>query len=668
MNNKFNPIAIHILPGCSTYIRKVLIEDEWYLFNGKYKEVNGKLLINDSYSVPENFYSNKINIQAIVGKNGSGKSSVIEVILRLINNLAYLLISEVHTDTNLYFVNELNAEFFYEIDERINSLKCDNNKVYLNQGNGYISVGSYLDVKDELFHDSIGQGVLLKEAIPLLQKFFFTIVNNYSFHAYNASDFQEEFEDREHVWLNGVFHKNDGYLTPLVLNPYRNLGKIDMEGEKKLTNIRLASLFYLFKKEGIALIPEYEFHFLIFNLDTSYVRDKYIIQEGHSAEKKEIQVNINNTKKDIFNCTLKCYFDTIIEDDRLEHAYKYLVYKTFSISSKYPNYHSYFKAAPTTFNLDCSESNKSEIKELVNKIKSDTSHTTIKIRQTLKYIDFIKSNIGTLVTEEREYQYFQTIEQEYIDYRPKDTSIFNKLTDIDTLIANFPPPFYKITITLKTTKDEDVTFDKMSSGERQFLFYISTLIYHLKNLDSVINGDESVHYKYVNIVLEEVELYFHPEYQRQFISKLIHYIEACHFDKLEYFNFIIATHSPFILSDIPHDNIMFLDKGKQVNVKNLTTFGANIHDMLRNSFFMENGLIGDFAKSQIKRVLCFLDNKCDQSPCTQTEIKQVIEMIGEPLIRDRLLSMFNVKFGVDEVEQLKVRIKELESQVNKPKQ
>lgn len=148
----------------------------------------------------------------------------------------------------------------------------------------------------------------------------------------------------------------------------------------------------------------------------------------------------------------------------------------------------------------------------------------------------------------------------------------------------------------------------MSSGERQFLFYMSTLLYHLKNLDSVTEGDESVHYKFVNIIMEEVELYFHPEYQRQFISKLIKYIEACHFTNLDYFNIIIATHSPFILSDIPQDNIMFLDKEKQVNdTVGLSTFGANIHDMLRHSFFLKEGSMGAFAVDRINDTIDYLN-------------------------------------------------------------
>lgn len=88
-----------------------------------------------------------------------------------------------------------------------------------------------------------------------------------------------------------------------------------------------------------------------------------------------------------------------------------------------------------------------------------------------------------------------------------------------------PPSFFDIRIELSKSDGAVIYFDKMSSGERQFLFYMSTILYHVRNLDSVVDDVESVHYNYVNIVLEEVELYFHPEYQRQFIDKLINYLK-----------------------------------------------------------------------------------------------------------------------------------------------
>ncbi len=451
MKVEFNLIAIHILPGCAKHIRKILNEDEWFFFNKKYKEKNGEILINNSYSIPVNFYSNKINIQAIVGKNGSGKSSVIEILLRLINNLAYELISNTDLDNELHFVLDIQAELFFETGGNINSLKCIENKVYLDQGDGnYIVVDKYVAINKDLSKYNLGGPNSLSAAIPLLQKFFFTIVNNYSFHAYNAYDFLEEYENRENVWLNGLFHKNDGYLTPLVLNPFRDLGKIDMEREKNLTNNRLASLFYRFKKEGINFIPDYEFQFLTFNINLNHVKNKYQYYQQkkgvRSLKKREKVVAAQNNKPDIFNTTLKYYFGTIKEDARIEQAYKYLVYKTYSISAKYPNYSKFVKIDLDQFNSYCHASERPKIKDLVDKIKSDPSHTTLKIRQTLKFIDYI--------TNHSDDQYLKTLGEDYIEYMPKDDSIFIGLTNFDILIASFPPPFYKVSIYLKSLNGE----------------------------------------------------------------------------------------------------------------------------------------------------------------------------------------------------------------------
>lgn len=42
-------------------------------------------------------------------------------------------------------------------------------------------------------------------------------------------------------WIKGVFHKNDGYLAPLVLNPKRTKGNIDINIENHLAKSRLMS-------------------------------------------------------------------------------------------------------------------------------------------------------------------------------------------------------------------------------------------------------------------------------------------------------------------------------------------------------------------------------------------------------------------------------------------
>ena len=58
----------------------------------------------------------------------------------------------------------------------------------------------------------------------------------------------------------------------------------------------------------------------------------------------------------------------------------------------------------------------------------------------------------------------------------------------------------------------------------------------------------------------------------------------------------MITHSPFILSDIPHSNILCMDnEGVQISRK---TFGGNIHEMLGDAFFMES-TIGALAQKHI---------------------------------------------------------------------
>lgn len=44
--------------------------------------------------------------------------------------------------------------------------------------------------------------------------------------------------------MNGLFHKNDGYQTPLVITPYRKNGNIDSNTERTLSKERLMALLF----------------------------------------------------------------------------------------------------------------------------------------------------------------------------------------------------------------------------------------------------------------------------------------------------------------------------------------------------------------------------------------------------------------------------------------
>ena len=147
----------------------------------------------------------------------------------------------------------------------------------------------------------------------------------------------------------------------------------------------------------------------------------------------------------------------------------------------------------------------------------------------------------------------------------------------------------------------------------------------------------------INLVFDEMELCFHPEYQRTFVNNLISYIQRMELNKTFSFNIILTTHSPFILSDIPACNILALKDGEPDELfKNEKTLAANIYDILNNGFFMSN-FIGEFSSRLIGEIITKL-NTCNVISLEQQEIlyKQ-ISLIGDDFVHIKLLEKLDLR-------------------------
>ena len=94
----FKLLAIRVLPECAQYIRKCLVENRFYYLNNDFRiSENGMMITRRSSNIaqlPANFFSLsekqskgvRMNFSAIVGMNGDGKSSLVELIIRILNN------------------------------------------------------------------------------------------------------------------------------------------------------------------------------------------------------------------------------------------------------------------------------------------------------------------------------------------------------------------------------------------------------------------------------------------------------------------------------------------------------------------------------------------------------------------------------------------------------
>lgn len=92
------------------------------------------------------------------------------------------------------------------------------------------------------------------------------------------------------------------------------------------------------------------------------------------------------------------------------------------------------------------------------------------------------------------------------------------------------------------------------------------------------------------LLIDEIDLYLHPEWQRRIVRDLLSLLRRQF--KGHYFQIILTSHSPIVLSDIPVENCIFLKKKSNGTVcqeeRNTQTFGANIYTLYKDAFFLSD--------------------------------------------------------------------------------
>lgn len=231
-----------------------------------------------------------------------------------------------------------------------------------------------------------------------------------------------------------------------------------------------------------------------------------------------------------------------------------------------------------------------------------------------------------------------------------------------------------------------VSNNTYSSGERSYLNLFSRLYCctYFKSLFSFIEIEIS---NKLLLLVDEIDLYMHPEWQRKIINNLVKDINSFFIDKS--IHLIFTTHSPITLSDMPKQSVVQLQR--EVNEENIETgniivdfsqkdtFGANIFDLYNDSFFLEDTM-GEFARtkinSAIKEVGDILTDKrykLSEGIAWNRELavaynryvesKRVVKMIGEPILRNSLQRMIDEiecvdldKIGLEKLQMLQKRI------------
>ena len=151
------------------------------------------------------------------------------------------------------------------------------------------------------------------------------------------------------------------------------------------------------------------------------------------------------------------------------------------------------------------------------------------------------------------------------------------------------------------------------------------------------------------LVVDELESGMHLEWSRTLINFLVNYINEINRIGGMNFQLILTTHSPYMLSDIKPGNVIMLEKNQETGYSEgkvlQNTFAKNIQEIMKENLI--DNIYGDFALAKIDSMISILNGEEVQEGNEEVLLKE-IHLISEPILRNKLLEMYDKKYNTSE--------------------
>ncbi len=275
------------------------------------------------------------------------------------------------------------------------------------------------------------------------------------------------------------------------------------------------------------------------------------------------------------------------------------------------------------FNLRNYDLNGQNLKRLLN----DSLYDDQSIRETFKKIIEGNKDISEFNTIKKELKKLEKMLQKRIKLVIENNelldSVKNKEIEFETTLDDL--------IYFRGFDDNNYRFlEDFSDGEQNQLRYRYELNEYLKQ-------DNPVWW-----YIDEPERSLHPEWARRFIddyinayNSVIKYLYKKGNKRVLQRNHTVlfTTHSPFILTDLTNDYIIFLSKEKRSHE---SAFLGNIGQLLVNNMFLSNTM-GEHSKQLINQLIQTLNDSEKNESIDKTKVKLIFNEIGDEVLKNILL-------------------------------
>ena len=289
------------------------------------------------------------------------------------------------------------------------------------------------------------------------------------------------------------------------------------------------------------------------------------------------------------------------------------------------------------------ELDQNEVKEEENKLKDETRKVKkdyvesiidivnifIEIRENGSLIDNDSSSI-LLKYSNNNRRLFEDLNNGLVQYTKSKELMRDLCYDLNKSFNNYN--------LLKETPDYH-----MSTGEGNLIEIFSQLYMYLY-MHEESSGD-------IILLVDELESGMHLEWSRRLIKILIDNLSEIleGEGKGRKIQLIFTTHSPYMLSDIKPGNVIMIEKNQETENSEgkvlQNTFAKNIQEIMKENLI--DNIYGDFALAKINSMIERLNGEEEQEG-NEEELLKEIHLISEPILRNKLLEMYDKKYNTSE--------------------